>query len=246
MQPSSRSTFAFAVAAWAICSGVPVANAATLYDPALGTLPGAQGWTVLATGAAASQAVSGGRYRLDTTGNGVVSWGNAVSTPLDTAAGFDLRLTLQVGVESHDSANRAGYSVVIVGSDPTKALEVSFWSDQVWVADHVASDPDRFVHGAGAAFDTKTSPHDWLLSVRNQQFTLAADGSVLLSGSLRDYTAAGLPYSVPNFLFLGDDSSRGSSITQLGLVSVSAVPEPATAALALAGGAVLWSRRRRR
>lgn len=254
-QPHRTAPFAtaraFALAATAAglaaVAAAPAAQAATLYDPALGTLPTAQGWSVLASGtAAASQSVAAGRYRLDTTGAGVSAYGNAISTALDTAAGFDLRFTLQVVNESHDSANRAGYSVVMVGSDPSKALELSFWSDQVWAADYVASDADRFVHGAGAAVDNTAAPHDWLLSVRNQQFALAADGSVLLAGSLRNYTAAGLPYNVPNFLFFGDDSSRGVSVTQLGLVSVSAVPEPAAAWLALAGGALLWLRRRRR
>ena len=66
----------------------------------------------------------------------------------------------------------------------------------------------------------------------------------LLSGTLRDYTAFGFPYTVPNFLFLGDNSARGSAISHLGEVSLSPVPEPAAACLLALGPVGLALRRR--
>lgn len=70
----------------------------TLYDPALGSLPSAQGWLPLALGAPASRGLDGGVYALDTSGAGVSYWGNRIISPLllDTQAGFDLSFSLQL------------------------------------------------------------------------------------------------------------------------------------------------------
>jgi hypothetical protein len=238
-----------ALLALALLTGT--AQAATLYDASLGSTPAAQGWTPLIVGAEPFQAVTVGlppAYSLLTTGPGVIYFGNAlVGAPvLDTAAGFDLSFNLKVVSEAHTSNNRAGYSVVVVGADPTHAVELSFWSGNVWVPDYVAGDPDRFVHGQDAAFDTMGAFRTYLLSVRNQQYTFSSGGVTLLSGALHDYTAGGAPYNQPNFLFFGDDSSRGTSATELASVSLSPVPESTPAALLLAGLAGLGWRLRQR
>jgi hypothetical protein len=222
------------------------AAAATLYDATAGTLPTAQGWATLAIGAPAAQSVAGGLYRLDTTGAGVSYFGNAMvsSQALDTAAGFQLSFSLQLQSETHSSANRAGYSLVVVGADPTKAVELDFWTSDIWVPDYVASDPDRFVHGNDVAIDTTAALRRYTLTVVNQQYTLASAGSTLLTGSMHDYSAGGPPYTTANFLFFGDDSSRGTSVSQLGYIALTAVPEPAAASL-LAAGLLLLAWRRR-
>jgi hypothetical protein len=70
-----------------------------------------------------------------------------------------------------------------------------------------------------------------------------------LSGSLVDYTGQGLPYTTPNFVFFGDDTSRASANAYLGpLVLASTVPEPARAWLWLPGLLLLagWLGARRR
>ena len=233
----------------AACALPAAAATTTLYDPAAGTLPTAQGWTVLSAGAAATQSVNGFAYSLDTTGAGVGIYGNGrlSPVPLDTAAGFDIRFTLRVASESHTSTNRAGFTFLMLGSDPTKALELAFWADEVWSQDYVPGNPDRFVHGAGAAVDT-TINRVYELSVRDQQFTLKSGPAVIIvgpplttlfTGSLRNYTAEGAPYTTPNFLFFGDNSTRGAASVQIGQMTITPVPEPAAAALLLAGLAVL-------
>ncbi len=238
-----RLTLAAALA----CSVAGPAAAATLYDATAGTLPTAQGWTTLAIGAAATQGVAGGLYTLDTTGAGVSYFGNALVSPqpLNTATGFQVSFSLQLQSETHSSANRAGFSLVVVGADPTKAVELDFWTSDIWVPYYDATQADRFIHGNDVAIDTTAALRTYTLTVANQQYLLSSGGSTLLTGSMQDYTPGGAPYTTPNFLFFGDDSSRGTSVSSLGFVSLSPVPEPAPAALLAAGLALLSWRRRR-
>lgn len=150
----------------------------TLYDPALGTPPSAQGWSPLALGGVASQGVAGGVYALDTTGAGVSIWGNGRVSPvlLDTQAGFDLSFSLQLLGETHTSPNRSGYSLLLVGAQASRALELDFWADHRWAQNYDASQPDRFMHDTGVAFDTTAALTRYTLAVRQQQFTLPAGG----------------------------------------------------------------------
>ena len=82
-------------------------------------------------------------------------------------------------------------------------------------------------------------PHDYTLQVRNQQFTLLTGTTVLLTGPLENYTAQGLPYTTPNFVFFGDDTSSASASVRVGTIALTPVPEPASSTLALAGALVL-------
>ena len=235
-----------------------VAQAATLYDPGLGTMPTAQGWSVLAAGSAATQSLPGGRLRTDTqTDPAVVQFVNYASPPvgisLDTVAGFTLSFGLQIVAEAHQSANRAGYSVLVQGLDQAQALALSFWGNEVWALAYTPGGADSgFVHGNGAPLDTTTGLRQYALTVQNNAYTLRVDGAALLSGSMVDYPVLGLStvvYGLSNTLFFGDDTSRGQSVTELGLVSISAIPEPASGGLLLAGlglgGLALGARRRR-
>ena len=152
-------------------------------------------------------------------------WGRVNATPLDTNVGFTLTFDLRVLAETHSSANRAGLSIVMVGSDPTHALELAFWTNEVFTYNYVAADADKFVHGAGALLDTTASFQQYTLTVQNQNYTLSAGAATLITGALKDYRGQGPPYTVPNFLFFGDDTSRGAASIELGPVVLSAVPE---------------------
>jgi hypothetical protein len=216
------------------------ASAVTLYNPSLGTAPSAQGWFTSSNSAAATAGVSGGSYRLDTTADPAISAGSALlrTAPLDTSGGVDLGFTLQVSTESHLSADRSGYSVIAVGSNPANAIEIAFWGDRVWAYG------TSFTHGVEALIDTSVV-HAYSLTLQNQRFSLSADGVSLLTGSLVDYSAQGGIYAMGNSLFFGDDTSRAASSVALGSITLAPVPEPATAGLFLLGGALLAVRRRR-
>lgn len=252
--PSARAWRAVAAAALALSCGVP--QAATLYDASLGTAPSAQGWLPLSLGGTVQASTSAGLHTLDTASGTAPQFGYSLlfGPVLDADAGFQLSLRLQVQAESHSSPNRAGYSLVLVSQDPARALELSFWTDRVWAQGVSATDPDRLVHAEEALFNTSAGLVGYLLSVQGSQYSLSAAGTPLLSGALRDYRSEGLPYTVPNFLFVGDNSSRGSAVTALASVGfqalpVAAVPEPAAVwlaglAVAVACGVSLRQQRR--
>lgn len=217
------------------------ARAVTLYDPSLGSVPSAQGWVTTGIGPY-TQGTSGGLYQFGTLATDLTRAGSAMTglSLLDTAAGFTLDLDLRVIAESHSRDERAGFSLIVTGSDPSRAIEIAFWTDHVWA--YTAD----FAHGVDAAFDS-TVATDYTLTVQNQQYTLAAGGVTLFGGSLVDYRAQGAPYTVPGFLFFGDDTSSARASVEVGAVSVAAigaVPEPATVLL-LAGGLIALALRRR-
>ncbi len=224
----------------------PAAQALDLFDPALGA-PTAQGWSLAASGSAAQQSPSGGLWQLDTTGSGVVQAGAlrllGGTAPLDASAGYTLAFSLQVLDETHASANRAGFSLLLTGSDPRQSLELGFHEDRVFAQVWDATSADRMVAGPVALLDT-TQAHAYVLSVAGSGWALSADGQALMSGTLQDYTAVGLPYLLPNLIFVGDDTSRAAARVALGTLSwqagaASVVPEPSAAWLAIGGVALL-------
>ncbi len=240
-----------------IAGPAPAQPLYTLYDPAQGTLPAAQPWLAYAddaarTGGTATQSVvAGPGARLVT--DAAVSAGYSNYSPLppapknpsfpalDRATGYRLDFTATVSQEAHQTPNRAGFSVILLSRD-RRGVELGFWAGEVWAQ----ADSPLFTHAEGAAFDT-TRPTDFQLSVVGDAYSLTANGRPLLAGPLRDYSASGLPYNLPNYLFLGDDTSSASADVTLGRVSLLVpVPEPAGLPLVAAGLLGLGLRKRRR
>lgn len=219
------------------------AHAAVLYDGSLGTAVDAQGWTYAALGTASATVEAGGTTFNTTAGGNSTQAGYArADQTLDAATGFTLRFDVQVLGELHSSTDRAGFSLVVVGKDPTKSLELGLWTDEVWAQ----NDSPLFTHGEGASVNTTDAVHQYELAVAGGAYTLSIDGTVQLSGSMRDYTAFSVffdVYETPNFLFLGDDTTSAQGSVLISRVELTAVPEP-SAAMVLVPAALALVRRR--
>jgi uncharacterized repeat protein (TIGR02543 family) len=206
----------------------------TLYDGSLGegnqTLD-QQGFTYAALDLSNYSVPTGlhtatnGKTLFDTTSSinyyaGFTGKADVVPT-LDPSTGFKLTFTLQIEEETHTSNDRAGWSVILLGKDK-KGIEVGFWTDTVWVQ---ADDP-LFTHSESVAFDTTGSLKTYELSIQGTTYTLKTGGTTLLTGLTRDYTAfdppTGLPnfYQQANFVFLGDNSSRGMAKASISSVAI--------------------------
>lgn len=207
-----------------------LADAATgLYDPSLGTLPSQQGWSTAGT-PGFTQSVSD-VYRFDTRLADGVMAGSTLNLPtaFDTVGGFELDFSLRIVSETHARPERGGFSIIVTGNDPAHALELAFWDDRVF-----AYTPS-FARGA-EAMSTTTATTAYSLVVASDRYTLLGDGRTLLSGTLVDYGAFGVPYSQPGFLFFGDDTSTARANVEVGRIAlIAAVPEPSSAALLVAG-----------
>jgi hypothetical protein len=213
------------------------AGATILYDGPLGSAPETQGWLAFGElGGTAIRTTAGGMTTFDTTSSNTIQAGysnyagsahvNPSFPTLDRNAGFVVTLDMRVLSESHANAARSGVSLLVL-SDDLFGIEVAFWEDEIWVQ----SGPD-FLHAEGAAFDTTASMTRYDLTILGSNFSLAADGSELLTGSLRDYSSFGLPYSLPDYVFLGDNTTSASGSFEVSRLVV--VPEPTLGLLPLA------------
>lgn len=238
---------------------VSPARATVMYDGSLATAPGSQGWlyvTVPLVGALATESVSGGAVTLDSTpdGNERAGYFNTVypSTPvLDRATGFTVQFTMRLRSEEHQSADRAGFSLIALSNDK-KGLELAFWMNEVWAQNDSNSGPAYayFTHGEGASLDANAGLIQYDLAVHGSTYWVLAGGAQILTGTVRDYTGyTGTldPYETPNFLFFGDDTGSASARTEISRFEVLnyATPEPASLLLLAVGALGLFRRRAR-
>lgn len=205
-----------------------------LFDGELGTLPAAQGWSYAALPGLAQQQQTGTAVRLVTTAANVENAGYArvVATPLDLQTGFSVAFRFRLAAETHARAERAGFSLIVLSHDK-RGLELGFWTNLVFAQ----SDQPLFTHAEDADFDFAAGPTDVVLAFRGTHYTLFANGTPVLSGPVRDYTAfAGFPdvYETPDFLFLGDDTTSAAAdvtIESVALVLPPSVQTPAPGVL---------------
>lgn len=224
---------------------VVVAGQITLYDGGLGTAPSQQGWffRYLPPVPPMTEQVGGGATTIDTTASPLLMAGIFTTDPLDPgqvhpgmptldrALGYTVGFDVRIDSEDHGArVDRAGFSVTVLGND-LRGIELGFWTDQVWAQ----SDNPLFTHAEGAAFDTRTMTH-YDLSVLGSSYTLFANGSQILTGSLRDYSAWGAPYTTANQLILSDNTTSASARFDIARVTLNAaVPEPPASLLLVIG-----------
>lgn len=228
----------------------PGAGAQVLFDPALGTLPAAQGWLYLTSpfvGAHATQMLSPAHVTLDTTpdvGFGEQAGYFGVPHPsamlLDRAAGFTITFDLRVGAEAHAARDdngdgvfdRAGFSVIVLTHDVV-GIELGFWPNRVWAYDDDRDGPlELFTQAEGAAIDTTATLARYDLVIAGDGYALRRGGVQILAGRLRDYRAfVGTPnvYEFGDFLFMGDDTGSAESRAEIGVVRLGPALPPACA-----------------
>ncbi len=242
-----RMAMAASLAAVAVPAAAVSAGPVVLYDAALNSLPPAQGWAGPIGPAAVG--VAGGVLNFDTTFANAIQAGFFRSDQLlDSAAGFRVGLTAQVLSESHANNDRAGFSLIVLDSAHS-GVELGFWADSVFALNAPTQlNPGLFTRGESSApgFRPDATPISYSLQLRNGAYTLSAGNTTILSGAMRDYSASVAPvYSTNNFMFFGDDTSSARAAVNIGLLTVSAVPEPAMLGLMLAGLCVVGLARRK-
>ena len=208
------------LAAAAAISAAPL----MLYDGSLGTTPAAQGWFMLAQSGGDgthAETAEGGGTLMTTTGTERAVYSTFSPFALNRSLGYRLSFDLELDSESHDTNDRAGLSVVLIGSD-LYGLEIAFWTDEVWVQ----NDVPIFTHGEGHAYDT-TARTTYTVDVSGSRYTLTAGGVPLIGGLLRNYSAGGLPYMMRNSIFLGDDTYSASAASRFYRADATQLPEPA-------------------
>ena len=215
-----------------------------LYDGALGGLPESQQLSYLGIGATVfdpSQVIysaSNGVTTHDSTPAIVDKAGyfdlGGYASELSRTVGFRLTFDVQLVSENHINNNRAGFNVILLGDDK-QGVELAFWENEIWVQ----TDNPLFRHGEGnRAVNPTAALTRYTLDVRGDSYTLTSGSNVILTGSVRDYTAAtgsfAFVYNTPNMIFLGDNTTSADSKFKLAYVSVSqGIPEAAPNAVEL-------------
>lgn len=238
---------------WSWAASAPMSTT-VLYDGATGALPGdeSQEFVYITDplfNSSATQSAAGGATTLDTTAvtaekAGYFAWrsNNPTVPELDRAQGFRLDFTVEIISENHAGSDRngdgvgdrAGFSVILLADD-NLGIEIAFWEDEIWAQEGGAERPpdgSLFTHAEGAAYNTGSGLVPYQLTINGNSYTLAANGVTILSGPLRDYTPEGtFPYTQPNFIFLGDNTSAADARVRLSYVTITtnAGAPPATA-----------------
>lgn len=226
-------------------------QAALVYNPLAGTLPSAQGWLTFCLAPACSQSIDVNNnflFNTQAVSPATQAGHGRLDLALNTVTGYQLDWQMQVLGESHLSNQRAGFSLLAVGSDVTQSIEIAFWNDEVWAYQHDTT--NGFTKGTGAAFNTTMGMTDYSLRVQAGGYSVWANGNQLFAGLLDNYNTSGLaPYTVANTLFWGDDTSSASASVAMRTMQFGAlthhVPVPGTLWLAALGVLAGVSRRLR-
>jgi hypothetical protein len=224
---------------WLILLSSARAELVTLYGGS--GLPAAEPWLVFGADTISgwSQTAVAGGVRLTTdlpTRSGYSNYNpfpspaykNPAFPQLRRSDGFELTFRTSLLSESHSNANRAGYSVILLAQD-VRGIELGFWQNEIW-----AQNPD-FTHAEGVSIDT-TIARDYRLQVIGEEYRLFEGTTSLLSGALRTYTSPTLPYTLPNYVYFGDNTTSASGSFLQGFIrlesNLSSVPEPSSMILA--------------
>lgn len=140
---------------------------------------------------------------------------------LNPTLGYTINFAVQILQETAANTNRAGFSIVAIGSNVApgvqSSIELAFQNGRIFAQNvgFTAGEQSNFNPvGAGLV--------NYSLQVLGTTYTLSANGSTILSNQLRDYTSWNgsiNPYSTANFLFFGDNTTSASANFNLGAIS---------------------------
>ena len=219
----------------------------TLYDSSVSNTPDKQGFTyrgiALTPPILASQTFAAGgtvlNTRLDYEDYAGYLGQPSLMPTLDRDSGYTVTFAVQIVQENHPDTDkdgdgkddRAGFNVVVLGKD-NQGIALGFWQDKVWAYEGGAAEPPDgklLTQAESVAFST-TSLTVYKLAVYGDTYSLSTNGSVILTGNLRDYTAFdGVLfnlYTMPNLVFLGDNTPSARAQIKLTDVSITAGTKP--------------------
>jgi Ca2+-binding RTX toxin-like protein len=219
-------------------------GATSFYAGQLGTAPASQGWLSFNNLFGATQTLTTSGVQLNTTASNSTYAGYSTytifSTPLnpnlsslDRTVGYNLSFKLQVLSESRTNPNRAGFSVIAISSDGTRGIELGFQQLSATTGNIFAQgdgttpnpqgQPNGLFFAAEQASYNVNSLTAYTLAVQGNTYRLLANGVEILTGPLRDYTPfSGTidPYQLPNFIYLGDDTTSAQANINLNQVAL--------------------------
>ena len=213
-------------------------GARSLYTNALGTQPNSQGdlsftnLNLVTPTTVATETTDSSGTTLDTTADQNIYsgysnyFGPSTVSPdfptLDNTVGYEISFTMQLLEESRTNQSRAGFSIIAISQDTTKAIELGFQKTSATTGNIFAQGGPTFVAAENVSFNT-TEFTNYTLGIQGDAYTLSADGIPILTGALRDYTSfvgAIDPYETPNFIFLGDDTTSAQGSFSLSQIAV--------------------------
>jgi FG-GAP-like repeat len=214
------------------------------------TAPGSQGWTTsipVGVGTISNLGVT----TVDTNGNaGYTAGFSRFDKTLNAAEGFALSFQASVLSETltatadknlDGKTDRAAFSLTLVTSDKTKAIELGFTKTagglRIFAQEdgtkqiNPALEPDTAIADRTRQLFTQaegitlTDPGlgNYDLYVKDDSYTLFLNGTAILSGKLRNYTAFTGPidpYERPNLIAFSDNTPSASGSFQLGRVAL--------------------------
>jgi hypothetical protein len=238
-----------------------------LYDGNSGVTPDNSPYFNFRTIGGSSQTASGGVTTLNTfdpnpllsestfAGYGNRSNAGTLLTPtLDNNAGYTLSFKIKINSQTNTGANgpnRAGFSVLVLGSDK-QGVEIGFRSSDIFAQNNTFSAIDPLQQKSNIS-DILGTPTTYDLKVTSSGYTLTIGGdpNQSFSGLLKDYTTAATTpltqvYNTANVIFFGDNTtSAGASVDIQNITlntNAAAVPEPSSllgVGLAIGFGATL-------
>lgn len=230
-----RRPFLFALFTAMWVAAAPGLAAVVTYDPALGTVPQAQGWNYFEPIAPSPPAtVGGGTLNQGPTSYSGLQYWMRNDEPISFVTGLTLRGTVKVTSSSYDpnaagpNSQRAGYYFEAADS-LGRRFTLGIAGGGVILNTDAALSPTNGI--TFTPFDATDAFHEYRLIVAGEI------GSLFIDNVLIGSTPAG-PAVAPGFenrVYFGDGTDFGNSQTQLSYFSynTAAVPEPS--ALLLAG-----------